>query len=303
MPRLLPACLALALSTGFALSISAQSPPPQNVPVDKSVPPTNQAKPAVPAPRQRFGGAGGDYKQYSQETLDSGKKIYTANCAFCHGGSAKGGETGPDLLRSVVVLHDEEGEGLSAFIHVGRPEKGMPAFKLPDDQVKDIAAFLHDRVRAAAERGGYQILNIVVGDAKAGEAYFNGAGNCATCHSVTKDLAHVGTKFDPVALQQKIVMPREFSYGPRAAAVAAGTAVMVNVTQPDGQVAEGVLQHLDDFSVTLTDKAGNRNKFPRESVDVPKIELHDPLKAHTELLSRYTDSDIHNLTAYLVTIK
>jgi cytochrome c oxidase cbb3-type subunit 3 len=288
IPRLTPARVALALLAGLALQLSAQAP---------------SAK-SPPAPQRGRGGAGGDYKDYPQETLDSGKKIYTANCAFCHGGSAKGGESGPDLLRSVVVLHDEDGVGLSAFIHVGRPEKGMPAFKLPEDQIKDIAAFLHDRVRAAAERGGYQILNIVVGDAKAGEVYFNGAGKCATCHSVDKDLAHVGSKYDAVNLQQKIVMPRDFSYGPRAAtAPNPATAITVKVTQPDGQVVAGTLRHIDDFSVTLTDKSGDRKTIPRNNSDDPKIELNDPLKAHTQLLSQYTDSDIHNLTAYLVTLK
>lgn len=289
MRRSLPAILLLVFSAG-AVPLCAQTPP------------ANQAKPPVP-PRRQFGGAGGDYKQYSDETLDSGKKIYTTNCAFCHGGNAKGGEKGPDLLRSVIVLHDEDGGEISKFIHVGRPEKGMPAFKLPEDQIKDLAAFLHDKVRAAAQRGGYQILNIVVGDAKAGEAYFNGAGKCATCHSAEKDLAHVGTKYDPVALQQKIVMPREVRWGPRAAAPSSATAVTVKLTQADGTVSEGTLRHVDDFSVSLVNSQGQTKTFERESADVPKVELHDPLKAHTELLSQYTDNDIHNLTAYLLTLK
>ena len=280
-PRLTPGRLALVISALVALPLTAQ----------------NQAGQATPAPKKGFAGAGGDYKQYSQETLDSGKKIYTANCAFCHGGSAKGGETGPDLLRSVIILHDENGESLGAFIHVGRPEKGMPKFNLPDDQVKDVAAFIHDRVRAAAERGTYQILNIVVGDPKAGEAYFNGAGKCTTCHSVTGDLAHIGSKYDAVAVQQKIVMPRE----PRSTNPA--TALTVKVTQPSGEVAQGQLRHIDDFSVTLVGKDGSVAKYPRESDDVPKVEVTDPLKGHTELLSQYTDSDIHNLTAYLLTLK
>jgi cytochrome c oxidase cbb3-type subunit 3 len=284
--RLMPACVALAFCS---LSLTAQTVP------------TAPPKPPAPTPRA-FGGAGGDYKTYPQETLDSGQKFYTANCAFCHGGSAKGGETGPDLLRSVVVLHDENGELLNAFIRVGRPDKGMPAFKLPTEQVTDIAAFLHDRVRAAAERGGYQILNIVVGDPKAGEAYFNGAGKCATCHSVTGDLAHIGGRLDPVALQQKIVMPRDTGYGARSAP-SPGTAVTVKVTQANGEVVEGVLRHIDDFSVTLMGKDGNPITIPRTSDDTPKVELHDPIKAHTELLSQYTDSDIHNLTAYLLTLK
>jgi mono/diheme cytochrome c family protein len=271
--------LTLIFSTLAVTHLSSQTPPAQ----------TQQP------PRRGFAGAGEDYKHYSEETLDSGKKIYTANCAFCHGGNAKGGESGPDLLRSVIVLHDENGEGVGAFIHVGRPDKGMPKFNLPEDQVRDLAAFLHDRVRQAAERSGYQILNIVVGDPKAGEAYFNGAGGCTSCHSVDKDLAHIGSKYSPVELQQKIIMPRDFR--------SHGGGITVKVTEPDGKVLDGRLIHIDDFSVTLEQPNGDRKTMDRESDEVPKVELHDPLKGHTELLSRYTDADIHNLTAYLLTLK
>lgn len=173
----------------------------------------------------------------------------------------------------------------------------MPKFNLPDDQVKAIAAFLHDSVRAAAERGTYKILNIVVGDAKAGEEYFNGAGKCSTCHSVTGDLAHFGSKFDPVTLQQKIVMPRDQrSPDPK-------TAVVATVTQPSGETVQGQLRHLDDFSITLIGKDGNTLTIPRQDDQTPKIELHDPLEPHIQLLSQYSDADIHNLTAYLLTIK
>ncbi len=275
-----PAPVVLVLLAALTCSLSAQTP----------------AKPAAPPVKKTSGGAGAgeEYKIYSQETLDNGKKIYTGNCAFCHGGNAKGGESGPDLLRSVIVLHDEDGKDIGAFIHVGRPDKGMPKFNLPNDQVADLAAFLHDSVRAAAQRGTYKILDIVVGDPKAGEAYFT--NRCATCHSVTGDLAHLGSKLDPVGVQQKFVMPRERKGGD------AKTAITVKVTLPNGKVAEGILGHIDDFSVSLTGKDGKEQRFVRDG-DMPKVELHDPLQPHLDLLAQYTDTDIHNLTAYLVTLK
>ncbi len=282
IPRLAKPLLILLLGAG----LNAQTPPP---------PPGGTS---APKPAQRgFAGAGGDYKHYPPEVLELGNKIYTGNCAFCHGGNANGGETGPSLLRSQIVLHDSNGEIIGAFIKAGVPDKGMPKFNLPDDQVKAIAAFLHDSVRAAAERGTYKILNIVVGDAKAGEEYFNGAGKCSTCHSVTGDLAHFGSKFDPVTLQQKIVMPRDQrSPDPK-------TAVVATVTQPSGETVQGQLRHLDDFSITLIGKDGNTLTIPRQDDQTPKIELHDPLEPHIQLLSQYSDADIHNLTAYLLTIK
>lgn len=266
------------------------------------IPALRAQAPAAPPARRGGGGAGGDYKAYDAATLERGKKTYTANCAFCHGGNAKGGESGPDLLRSITVLHDENGNLISQVVLNGRVDKGMPKFTLAPDQITDIAAFLHDGVRAAAQRGTYKILDILVGNAQAGQAYFNGAGGCTSCHSVTGDLAHVGSKYDTVNLQQKIVMPREGRFGGRGGAVDKGTAVTATVTLPSGEVVNGTLDRIDDFAISLTDQNGKHHAFTRED-DVPKVELHDPMKGHTELLKRYTDADIHNLTAYLVTLK
>jgi mono/diheme cytochrome c family protein len=259
--------------------------------------------PASPVPRRAFGGADGGYKEYDPAVLENGKKTFSANCAFCHGSNAKGGETGPDLLRSLVVLHDENGEGIAPVVLNGRPDKGMPKFNFSNAQISEIAAFLHDRVRAAAMRGTYQILNILVGNPKAGEAYFNGPGKCTSCHSVTGDLAHIGSKYDAVTVQQKILMPREGrSYGRRTEAAPGTAPITATVTLPSGETVSGRLEHIDDFAVTLIDGAGDRRSFSRDG-EAPKVELHDPLEAHIDLLKKYSDSDIHDLTAYLMTLK
>jgi YD repeat-containing protein len=293
-----PARVALVLLSAIVPFVwaHAQDGPPANRPASAQAAPT-------PPPRRGGAGAGGEYKAYDAATLEQGKKVYTANCAFCHGGNAKGGETGPDLLRSLTVLHDENGELISQVVLNGRPDKGMPKFNLPPDQVADIAAFLHDGVRAAAQRGTYKILDILVGDPKAGEAYFNGPGGCTSCHSVTGDLAHIASKYDPVNLQQKVVMPREGRFGRAAGpAAASGTAITATVTTPSGEVVNGLLGRIDDFSVTVTDQSGKPHTFTRDG-DVPKVEIHDPMKGHFALLKQYTDADIHNLTAYLETLK
>src|SRR5262249_58118155 len=112
------------------------------------------------------------------------------------------------LIRSVMVMDDEDGKQLGEFLKAGRPEKGMPKFDMSQEQSTAIATFLHQRIAAAANRGGYKILNILVGDAKAGEAFFNGAGKCNTCHSPTGELKGIGCQYDPVTLQGRIVMPR-----------------------------------------------------------------------------------------------
>lgn len=291
-----PAHVTLVLLSGIVPFLWAQN---------QNEPPARPAAPNAPQPvpaRRGGAGAGGEYKVYDQTTLDRGKTIYTANCAFCHGGNAKGGESGPDLLRSITVLHDENGELIGKVVLNGRPDKGMPKFNFSPEQINDIAAFLHEGVRAAAQRSTYKILDILVGDPKAGEAYFNGAGHCTSCHSVTGDLAHIGSKYDPVDLQQKIVMPREGRFGRQRSPQDKGTAITATVTLPTGETINGTLDHIDDFAITLTDANGQSHSFTRDG-DIPKVELHDPMKGHTELLKQYTDADIHNLTAYLETLK
>src|SRR5262249_18819695 len=123
-----------------------------------------------------------------QAAVDRGKALLVDQCGFCHGANARGGSGGPDLTRSALVQEDDNGRQLGDFRHVGRPDRGMPRFDLSDAQVKDLAAFLHAAIYLNSNRRLYKILDIVVGDAKAGEAYFNGAGRCATCHSPSGDL-------------------------------------------------------------------------------------------------------------------
>ncbi len=224
-----------------------------------------------------------------------GEKLYTPNCAFCHGARANGAEA-PDLVRSTVVLHDDKGEMVGPVVHQGRPERGMPAFPaFTEAQLSDIAEFLHMRVEQSANRGLYQIKDVLTGNAKAGEAYFNGAGKCAGCHSVTGDLAHIGSKLQPADLQQTFLYP-----GARFDS-ASNRVPHVTVTLPSGQTLAGNLKRLDDFSVSFYDASGEYHSM--EITHGTKVEVEDKLAAHRRLLDQYSDADMHNLTAYLSTLK
>lgn len=237
--------------------------------------------------------------QYDQASRERGKTAFTAACGFCHGQNARGGEGGPDLLHSVVVLGDEGGKELGQFLQTGRPDKGMPAFSgLPQAQAADIATFLHAEVLAAVTQRTVQV-NIVTGDAKRGEAYFNGEGKCNTCHSVTGDLKGIGSKYDPITLQDKAMMPRG---GTGFGGPPPGPQQRVTVTLPSGEKFEGTLVRLTLFHVTLRDEHGVRHTFTRDG-DAPKVEVRDPLDGHFENLRKMTDQHMHDLTAYLVTLK
>ena len=223
---------------------------------------------------------------------ERGQKIYAPNCAFCHGEKGRGAG-GPNLIRSQLVLHDEKGEVIGPILLNGRPDKGMPPFpSLTEAQRYDIAQFLHMQVELAANRGTYRRLNLVTGDAKKGEIYFNGAGHCNTCHSTAGDLAHIGSRYAADQLQTRFLWPAAGGEGSRK----------VTVTLPSGQSFSGRIKHLDDFTVSIYDTSGNYHSWSRED-DGVKVEVEDRLAAHRQLLDQYTDTDMHNLLAYMVALK
>jgi cytochrome c oxidase cbb3-type subunit 3 len=238
--------------------------------------------------------------------VERGQKLLVDQCGFCHGANARGGSGGPDLTRSALVQADENGRQLGEFLAVGRPDKGMPKFDLAAAQVADLAAFLHSAIYLNSNRRLYKILDIVVGDAKAGEAYFNGAGRCASCHSPERDLKGVGAKYEPATLQGRLLLPRGRERPPDAPPVplyADPTAIKVTVTPAPGEPVTGGLVRLTDFEVTLYDAAAGRMRSWLRNGDTPKVVITDPLQAHLDQLPKWTDADMHNMTAFLARLK
>jgi len=105
-----------------------------------------------------------------------------------------------------------------------------------------------------------------------------------------------GTKYDPFVLQARIINPRPGRGGP---SIKPST---VRVSLPSGQTVQGRLVAVDDFSVTLIDAAGVRRSFSRDN-EVPKVEITDPYQAHLDNFRKISDKQMHDLTAYLVTLK
>jgi cytochrome c oxidase cbb3-type subunit 3 len=232
-------------------------------------------------------------------SIDRGKALYGVNCQFCHGADTRGGDGGPSLLRSGIVLADQKGEQIGPVVRAGRPP-AMPKFTLTDDQIADIAAFVHTFRAAGYDESRVKPASIVVGDAKAGEAFFG--SKCASCHSATGDLKGFASRIaDPRLLQQTWLLPGSGGGrgGPPAVQVKPTT---VTVHLPSGETIEGRLDRIDDFVVALTTADGTRRSFATNG-DTPKVEIHDPLQPHKDLLRVYSDTDIHNVTAYLVTLK
>jgi mono/diheme cytochrome c family protein len=232
--------------------------------------------------------------------IERGKALYGVNCTFCHGPDIRGGDGGPSLLRAGTVLDDRNGELIAPVVKEGRADRGMPKFSFTDAQIADIVAFLHSFTAAGYDVSRMKPPSILVGDARAGAAYFG--AKCGSCHSATGDLKGFAAKFgDDKQLQQNWLMPG--SGGRGAAPVKLNVPpTTVTVTLPSGEKVEGVLDRIDDFVVSLTAKDGAHRSF-RISGDTPKIDVHDPLQPHRDLLRVYSDKDIHDVTAYLATLK
>ena len=236
-----------------------------------------------------------------KEAAERGRKIFVPTCGFCHGNDAHG-KSGPDLVRSAVVLHDDKGDVLGPVVRNGRPERGMPAFSaLSAEQIADISMFLHSRAADVSNRFAYKIGDLITGDAQKGAAFFNGDGHCGSCHSATGDLAHVATKYEPVELQRRMLYPApnliDVFMG-RATAPPAPTKVTVQLAS--GERVSGTLDHLDEFTVSMHDAAGWYRSFSREGTTV---DVQDPRAAHETLLPKYSDQQMHDLLAYLETLK
>jgi mono/diheme cytochrome c family protein len=262
----------------------------------------NPAPPGAAPPAGRGGPGRSAYPQRPSAdpaVIERGKGVYSVNCAFCHGSDARGGEGGPNLLRSGLVLNDANGEAIAPVVRNGRPQAGMPPLNLTAPQIADVAAFLHSFPVGGRDVARSTPPTIVVGNAASGKSLFQ--GRCASCHSDTGDLKGLATRIpDAKTLQQTWLMPGGGRGGRGAAPTK--TPVTVTVTLPDGAKAEGRLERIDDFLVTLRDNEGRLRSFPRQG-NRPAVAVHDPLQGHLDLMARYTDKDIHDITAYLVTLK
>lgn len=254
--------------------------------------------------RGRIGGAGiGAYPARAPgdpAAIERGRSIYSTNCAFCHGADTRGGASGPSLLRSAVVLDDKGGELIGPVVQTGRPDRGMPKFPMSNDQIADLAAFLHSFAVNGYDTSRQRPASIVVGNATAGAAAFT--TKCASCHSASGDLQGLASRMtDPRTLQQGWLMPGSTVGRGGGPAPAKSRPPTVTVTLSSGQKFDGELERVDDFVVALKTTDGTRRAF--RIADGTRVDVKDPLVAHRELLPTYSDAEIHNITAYLVTLK
>jgi mono/diheme cytochrome c family protein len=232
------------------------------------------------------------------EAANRGRSVWVAECIECHGTSARGTDKGKNLIQSDMVLHDRYGSTLGPFLAKGHPmQSGRKSASLSQTEIADLSHFIHERVYDTL-RGSpiFKPQQIVTGDAKAGEAWFNGVGKCSTCHSATGDLKGVGSRYDPPTLQGRFLFPRGGGRGSGG-----GKRMTLTITSPNGAVVTGVPVVFDDFDVSVRDDNGQVHAFKRSPQ--LKVVRNDPFAMHDQLLDVYTDKDMHDILAYLVTLK
>lgn len=245
------------------------------------------------AARAKPGSAQAARNALHSEAAQRGASQFAKSCSFCHGKDATGGPEGPNLMRSSVVRHDNNGDLIGKTIREGRPSGGMPPIPLAPQQISDIVTYLHaavavsDRTSAGRPSHDYSLKRLLTGNAASGKSYFNGAGGCSQCHSPTGDLAGIARKYPPVELQARFLYPT-------------GKPQTATVKLASGETITGKLVHLDAFYVAIEGDNGWYRSWPCKEV---KIDVHNPIAAHVDLLSKYTNKDVHDLFAYLETLK
>jgi cytochrome c oxidase cbb3-type subunit 3 len=230
-------------------------------------------------------------KTYPQALVENGSSLFRQDCSFCHGRDAGGGESGPDLTRSKLVTEDVNGNKIGPVVRNGRPDKGMPRFELSDRQIASLTAFIHTQQKTAhtkkGGRKGVDASDLQTGNAEAGKQYFDGAGGCAACHSPTGDLSGIASRYMGLELEEQMLYPKH--------AKSKVTVILVS-----GQTITGTLEYLDEFTVGLTDPSGWYRSWRTGDV---QYKVDAPVNAHAEQLSKYTDAEIHDLMAYLQTLR
>lgn len=238
-------------------------------------------------------GAGANDKHIVENAAaDRGRAVWAAQCINCHGTTARGGDKGANLVRSDMMWSDRYGSDLGPFLQKGHPtQSGAPSSSLSKTQVEELSHFIHQRLYDTL-RGSpiFNPQNVLTGNVKEGETYFNGAGKCNTCHSITGDLAGFGKTTNPVNIQERFMFPRARTKKPT-----------ITVTPASGAAITGTLVHIDDFDVSLRDDKGEYHSWKRTAA--LKVVKNNPLQAHIELLDKITDKNMHDIVAYLESLK
>jgi PQQ-dependent dehydrogenase (methanol/ethanol family) len=218
------------------------------------------------------------------QMIEAGRRHFEARCAACHGADGKGGERGPDVI-STNSARRRSADELGELIRRGMPAAGMPAFQLPEKEMRELVAFVRYLSAPAIE-------SAAPGDVAAGEAFFFGKGNCASCHMVKgrggllgPDLSELGVERTLPEIEQSLRNPgARLSPGFR----------LVSARLQNGERIRGFAKNESNYDLQLQSLDGKLRLLQHEEI----VEL---IRETASLMpeAKATEVEMRNLLAYL----
>jgi len=212
------------------------------------------------------------------------KEIFVRRCGGCHGPDARGSDRGP-ALAEVRRLRARSVQQLRDIIQKGIPGTGMPPFDLPAPELDALAALVRSLNGPAAE-------SAVSGDPSAGEQYFFGRGQCASCHMVFGNGQPVGPDLSNIGTEMTVGQIREAVLEP-SARITPGYE-LVTVRLRGGRTVRGFARSRSNFDIRLQDFEGKFHLLQEDQIAGIQDEaqsLMQPVKARPE--------EVQGLMAYL----
>jgi putative heme-binding domain-containing protein len=225
-----------------------------------------------------------------RQAVEAGEKTFRQLCTGCHGRSGEGGQgegKGPNLVNSWEVRRASD-QALFHFIHDGVTGTAMPAFALPEQKIREVAAFVRS-LNAPA----FSVP--VVGDDDAGARLFAGKGGCGGCHMIRgrggflgPDLSDIGVKRRLAEIREAILEPARLSTkGYRA----------VTLANAAGQPVRGVLKQESSWSLAVLDEHGKLHLL--EGPGMRNITLRDQQWMPVNYAQLLNENELQDLLAFL----
>lgn len=225
--------------------------------------------------------------QYTSEAVETGSRVYTQQCALCHGPQ---GDLVDGIDLSIGQFRTAQSDSdLVDVISDGAAEGRMPAFNLRAEEMNGIIAF----IRAGFDPEGVAVR---IGDPARGKALFEGKGQCADCHRVrgvgprtAPDLSNIGAIRTPASLQRNLLDP--------------ATALLpinrpVRLVTRNEETIVGRRLNEDTYTVQIIDSQERLRSLKKS--DLVSYEISDqPSKQPTDM----TSDEVADVIGYLLSLR
>ena len=227
--------------------------------------------------------------QYSTADIQRGYRLYSSQCALCHGNNGDG-IAGVNLPRQQFRRAATDAD-IRNTISTGVASAGMPPFKLQPAELSALVAY----IRSGFDLGGTPFR---VGDAARGKAIYDGKGACATCHRVNgngprtaPDLSDIALLRQPAAIQRSLVEPDKGMLPINRS---------IKIVTRDGRTIRGRRLNEDTLTIQLIDE--NEKLVSLEKSQIQEFEA-GTASGMPSFARKLTENEIADLLAYLISLR